>query len=75
MGGIVCNIFHNAIVIDPNSDAQWRAFFAVGDVAQSVVNETGDADKLCKILAQPVFSASDKAWLHGLAKSLWAGYQ
>ncbi len=74
MGGIVCGIFHNALITDPNSDAQWRSLFATQDVAQSIANETGDADKLCKILAKPTFSAADKVWFEQLVKSLWANY-
>jgi len=74
MGGIVCQIFNNAIITDPNSDAQWRTLFSSGDVAQTIANETGSADKLCTILAKPAFSAADKAWFQQLMASLWAGY-
>jgi hypothetical protein len=74
MGGIICNIFHKAIVTDRNSDAQWRSLFSQYDVAQSIANDTGSADKLCKILAQPAFSIADKAWFEQLVESLWAGY-
>jgi hypothetical protein len=74
MGGIVCNIFHNAIITDPTSDTQWRTLFATGDVAQSIANDTGSADKLCKVLAQPSFSDADKKWMAELVASLWSGY-
>jgi hypothetical protein len=74
MGGIVCNIFHNAIITDPTSDAQWRTLFATGDVAQTIANETGSAEKLCTILAKPAFSAADKVWFQQLLASLWQGY-
>ena len=74
MGGIVCQILHNAIVTDPNSDAQWRALFSQLDVAQAVANDTGSADKLCTMLAQPSFSTADKKWMQGLVASLWVGY-
>jgi hypothetical protein len=74
MGGIVCQILHNAMVTDPKSDAQWRALFAQEDIAQSIANETGSADKLCKTLAQPTFSDVDKKWFEALVASLWVGY-
>lgn len=74
MGGIVCQIFNNAIITDPNSDAQWRELFSSGDVAQTIANETPSADKLCTILAKPSFSAADKAWFQQLMASLWEGY-
>lgn len=74
MGGIVCNILHNAVIKDPNSDEQWRTLFASADIAQTVANETGNADKLCTILAQPSFSEADKKWFQALVASLWAGY-
>jgi hypothetical protein len=74
MGGIVCQIWHNAVITDPNSDAQWRTLFTTGDVAQSIVNDTPSADKLCTILAKPAFSAADKVWFQQLVASLWAGY-
>jgi len=74
MGGIVCQILHNAVVTDPTSDAQWRSLFAQEDIAQAVANETGSADMLCKLLAKPAFSAADKAWFQQLVQSLWSGY-
>jgi uncharacterized membrane-anchored protein len=74
MGGIVCNIHKNAIITDPNSDAQWRALFSITDVAQAVANDTGSADKLCAILAQAAFSPADKKWMATLVESLWAAY-
>lgn len=74
MGGIVCQILHNAVVTDPNSDTQWRTLFASPDIAQTVANETGSADKLCTILGQPSFSEADKKWFKSLIDSLWAGY-
>ena len=74
MGGIVCQILHNAMVTDPTSDAQWRALFAQEDIAQSVANETGSADKLCQLLSKPSFSAADKLWFQQLVSSLWVGY-
>ena len=74
MGGLVCNIHKNAVITDPTSDAQWRQLFAITDVAQAVVNDTDDAQKLCTILAKPSFSAADKVWFQQLVASLWAGY-
>ena len=74
MGGIVCQILHNAMVTDPTSDAQWRALFSQEDIAQTVANETGSADKLCTILAKPAFTAEDKLWFSQLVASLWVGY-
>lgn len=74
MGGIVCQILHNAVITDPTSDAQWRALFAQEDIAQTVANETGSADKLCAMLAQPSFSPADKKWMQTLVASLWVGY-
>lgn len=74
MGGIVCQILHNAIVTDTTSDSQWRALFAQEDIAQSIANETGSADKLCSVLAKSSFSAADKLWFQQLVASLWVGY-
>lgn len=72
MGGIVCQIWNNAIVTDPTSDAQWRTLFATGDVAQSVANASWqNADKLCKILAKSSFSAADKVWFQQLMATIW----
>lgn len=74
MSGIVCQILRNAIVTDANSDAQWRALFAQADIAQSVANDTGSADKLCAVLAQPKFSDADKKFFHTMLEGLWQGY-
>jgi hypothetical protein len=74
MSGIVCQILHNAVITDPNSDAQWRALFAQESIAQSIVNETGSAEKLCATLAKSAFSAADKVWFQSLLASLWAAY-
>jgi hypothetical protein len=74
MGGIVCQILHNAMITDPTSDTQWRALFSQEDIAQTVANETGSADKLCTMLSQTAFSPADKKWMAALIASLWQGY-
>jgi hypothetical protein len=74
MGGLVCEIHKNAVITDPNSDAQWRQLFSITDVAQAVVNDTPSADKLCTVLAKPAFTAADKLWFGQLVASLWVGY-
>lgn len=75
MGGLVCAVHFNAVVTDPNSDAQWRQLFTITDVAQAVVNDTDGGDKLCEILKKPSFSEADKIWFAQLVKSLWASYK
>jgi hypothetical protein len=76
MSGIVCQILHNATIVDPSSDAQWRSLFTQGDIAQTVANMSwSNADKLCKILAQTTFSYEDKKWFATLMASIWGqGY-
>jgi hypothetical protein len=84
MGGVVCRILvraqlrFNAIPADPTQlaafDTQMRKLHEDDEYAQSIVNETDDAQNVCNILAKHSWTDADRQFLLDVVNEICGSY-
>lgn len=84
MGGAVCRILvkatlkFDAIPTTPEQlltfDKQLRDVYANAEFAQSVVNDTDDADAVCTTLDKPLWNTADRTQLMSVINAICGGY-
>jgi len=84
VGGVVCQILvraqlrFNAVPTDPvhiaEFDAQMRRLHMDDEYAQSIVNETDDAQNVCNILAKAQWTPTDRQFLLDVVNEICGPY-